>query len=133
MIVTVENVLITVSAVAARHSVPRKATHRSRYALRQTYFRVDTAGLKIVSVPDPYDPHSLYLQILHGSEPGRHDRHGFTVVRMLDAADQYLPDIIDLDEHLASMSAVHSGHEHVTEDFQVTLVAREGGTQYALW
>ena len=133
VIVTVENVLMTVSAVTARHRVPRQATHRSRYAMRQTYFRVEGTDLKIVAVPDPHTPQSLYLQLLHGPERGRHESHGFTVVRMLDIDDQYLPDIIDLDEHLASIATVNTDHEHVTEDFQVTVVAREGGGQHALW
>ncbi len=133
VILTVENVLITVSAVTARYRLPRKAAHRSRYAMRQTYFRVVGTDLRIVPVPDPHDPHSLYLQLLHGPEPGQHERHGFTVVRMLDADNHYLPDIIDLDEHLASIATVETDHEQVTEDFQVTVVTREGGGQHALW
>ena len=133
VIVTVENVLLTVSAVTARHRFPRKAAHRSRYAMRQTYFRVEGTALKIVPVPDPHDPRSLYLQLLHGPEPGHHERHGFTVIRILDPENQYLPDVIDLDEHLDSVATVHTDHEHVTEDFQVTVVVREGGSQNALW
>ena len=133
VIITVKNVLMTVSAVTARHRVPRRATHRSRYALRQTYFRVEGTGFTIVPVPDPHDPHAVYLQLLHGPDPVHHERHGFTVVRMLDTDNQYLPDIIDLDEHLASIATVETDHEQVTEDFQVTVVAREVGGQNALW
>ncbi len=133
VIVTVENVLITVSSVTGRHRVPRKAAHRSRYAMRQTYFRIAGHDLKIMPVPNPHDQHSLYLQLLHGPEAGHHQRHGFTVIRMLDIDDQYLPDVIDLDEHLASIATAHTDLEHVTEDFRVTVVTQEGGKQHALW
>lgn len=133
VIASVEGVLMTVSAVPAPHRVPRKAVHRSRYALRQRYFRKAGSGLEIVPVPDPHDPKSLYIQVLHGPEVGPGLSHGFTVIRILDVYDQYLPDVIDLSEHLASVAAAQTDIEHVTEDFQVTLVVPEGVNQNALW
>ena len=133
VIAAVENVLMTVSTVPTPYSVPRYAGHRSRYALRQRYFRMAGSGLEIVPVPDPCDGRSLYIQVLHGPEPGHGLSHGFTVLRMLDVNDQYLPDIIDLDEHLASVAAVQADHELITEDFQVVLAVPKGEGQNALW
>ncbi len=131
VIVTVESVLITVSAVPAPHRVPRRAVHRSRYAMCQRYFRATGSRLEVVPVPDPYDQHSLYIQVLHGPEPGYHFRHGFTVIRMLDADDRYLPDIIDLGEHLASVTTSRTDIEYVTEDFQIIAAVPEEGSQNA--
>ncbi len=144
VIVTVQNVLITISAVGGPNKVPRPAFHRSRYAMQQTYFRTDGFDLRIVPVPDPFDSNSLYLQLLHGPTSTDHTLHGFTVVRMLDIHDQYLPDIINLDEHLASIATTSGEYENVTEDFKVTILpevreqtggadSHEGDKQYALW
>lgn len=131
---SVEDLLMTFSAVPALDMVPRKAVHRSRYALRQRYFRISEPGFEIVPVPDPYDRQSLYIQVLYG--PSAEDRrsHGFTVIRILDENDQYLPGVIDLDEYLAGIEAEQRDRELIGEDFQITAaLAQEGVKQNALW
>ncbi len=134
VIVSVENVLMRVSAVPAPDRTPRLALHRSRFAICQTYFRMGESGLEIVPVPNPYDDeHSLYIHVLHGPQPGEPSTHGFTVVRVLDIDDKYLPNIIDLGEHLALVAGTQTNIEHVTEDFQVTVLVPEGVNQIAFW
>ena len=130
VIAVVGNVCIRVSSVKQRHKVPRYAVHRSRYAIMQSYFRVNAEGcFEIVDVPDPYDPISVYVQILHGPSPGIPQKHGFTVLRSLDLDNNYSPDVIDLDEFLASAATVSSDFEQVTEDFDIPIISSTGALQ----
>ena len=131
VIALVGRVLFTVSAVKHINGVPRYAAHRSRYALIQSYFRVNADGVfEIVNVPDPYNPSSLYVQILHGPTTDDPQRHAFTVLRLLDVDNHYFPTVIDLEEHLISAETVIANFETVTEDFEITVISPTGASQY---
>ena len=126
----VENVCIRVSAVKKSHQVPRYAAYRSRFGMMQSYFRVNAQGcFEIVDVPDPYDPGSVYIQILHGSSPGTPHKHGFTVFRVMELNNRYSQKVIDLDEFLAFAATINSDLENVTEDFDIPIISLEGALQ----
>ena len=131
VIAVVGRVFFTVSAVKYSSGVPRYAAYRSRYALVQSYFRVSADGVfEIVNVPDPYDPGSLYVQILHGPATDDPQRHGFTILRVLDVDNHYFPAVINLEEHLTSAETIISSFENVTEDFEITVISPTGASQY---
>lgn len=126
----VDEVCIRVSAVKKSHGIPRYAAYRSRFRAVQSYFRINADGcLEIVNVPDPYDPGSLYVQILHGPISGNPRKHGFTVFRLQGLNDEYSPEAIDLDEFLASAATTTSDVENVTEDFDIPIISLEGASR----
>ena len=132
VIVVVDGVLIKVSAVSGRRKVPRYAVHRGRYALCQTYFRINLEGsLEIVDVPNPYDSKSLYLQVLHGSREDNSQYYGFAVIRQLDLYNSYAPDVIDMDEHLSTVAPDVSSYEDVTENFEIAILPTRGANHIA--
>lgn len=131
VIVVAGRVLFTVSAVKRRDQAPRYAVHRNRYAFLQEYFRIgDDGAFEIVPVPDPYDPGSLYVQVVHGPAPGDPQQHGFTVLRALDVDNNYYPLVINLEEFLASTMTTSSGTANVTEDFEITVISPTGASQH---
>ena len=130
VIAVVDGVCIRVSAVKKSHEIPRYAAYRSRFCGVQSYFRISTDGcLEIVDVPDPYDPGSVYVQILHGPVPGNPRKHGFTVFRLQGLNDEYSPEAIDLDEFLACAAMTTQEVENVTEDFDIPIISREGASR----
>ena len=131
VIVVAGRVLFTMSAVKRRDQVPRYAVHRSRYAYLQEYFRIgDDGAFEIVPVPDPYDLSSMYVQVLHGPAPDDPQRHGFTVLRVLDVDNNFYPLVIDLEDFLTSAMTASSDNANVTEDFEIAVISPTGASQH---
>ena len=126
----VDNVCIRLSSVKKRDGVPRYAAYRSRFWIVQSYFRINADGrLETVDVPDPYDPDSAYVQILHGPSSETFRQHGFTVFRLQGLDDKYSEEVVDLDEFLASSVPITTDVETVTEDFDIPIISLEGASR----
>ena len=131
VVVTLQGLVITISAVEHRGQWPRYAVHRSIYA-GQLSFTITDDGKFVVppfSVQEISRP--AYVQLLHGAEPGNRQRHGFTLLAFLNERGEYLPDVIDLHEKLASIAVERQTMETVREELGLQFVKQPSKTTTA--
>ena len=131
VVVMLQGLIITISAVEHRGQRPRYAAHRSIYA-GQLSFTITDDGKFVVpplSVQDFSQP--AYIQLLHGPEPGNRQRHGFTLLAFLNERGEYLSDVVDLHEKLASIAVERQTRETVREDLRLKFVEQPAKTTRA--
>ena len=114
----IDNIQITLSAVANEQARPRPALYRTDYATRQGFFTIDDTNILTPSPPTELDDFALpYVQILYGPAKDNRQELGFIMIAFVNRFNEYDPAPMHLDDFLAKLPGQEVAAEDIAERF----------------
>ena len=119
VVVRIEDVLMTVSAVPNEHVRARPALFREEYASRQGSFKIDAGDNFVPLPPEQMDSIETYIQILHGPSVDNREQHGFTIVAFLNQFNECTGKPLQIDDFLAQFPDQLDDAEIIQENIKI--------------